>query len=95
MGTPFAPALVDFRIGIHCLGARRADIAGRDRVGADGIIVNIASIAGLFPCNGAGAYSVVKAGLIEERALQADIAWDPKPSLAAPLVFRAQSSWRY
>ena len=36
-----------------------------------GAIVNIASIAGLFPYNWAGAYSVVKAGLIMLTKLQA------------------------
>jgi NAD(P)-dependent dehydrogenase (short-subunit alcohol dehydrogenase family) len=36
-----------------------------------GCIVNIASIAGLFPYNWAGAYSVVKAGLIMLTKLQA------------------------
>jgi 3-oxoacyl-[acyl-carrier protein] reductase len=36
-----------------------------------GVIVNIASIAGLFPYNWAGAYSVVKAGLIMLTKLQA------------------------
>ena len=41
-----------------------------------GIIVNIASIAGLFPYNWAGAYSVVKAGLIMLTKLQA-MEWAP------------------
>ncbi len=41
-----------------------------------GVIVNIASIAGLFPYNWAGAYSVVKAGLIMLTKLQA-IEWAP------------------
>ena len=36
-----------------------------------GVIVNIASIAGLFPYNWAGGYSVVKAGLIMLTKLQA------------------------
>jgi NAD(P)-dependent dehydrogenase (short-subunit alcohol dehydrogenase family) len=36
-----------------------------------GVIVNIASIAGLFPYNWAGSYSVVKAGLIMLTKLQA------------------------
>jgi len=41
-----------------------------------GAIVNIASIAGLFPYNWAGAYSVVKAGLIMLTKLQA-LEWAP------------------
>ena len=41
-----------------------------------GRIVNIASIAGLFPYNWAGAYSVVKAGLIMLTKLQA-MEWAP------------------
>jgi 3-oxoacyl-[acyl-carrier protein] reductase len=41
-----------------------------------GCIVNIASIAGLFPYNWAGAYSVVKAGLIMLTKLQA-LEWAP------------------
>ena len=41
-----------------------------------GVIVNIASIAGLFPYNWAGAYSVVKAGLIMLTKLQA-MEWAP------------------
>src|SRR5579885_784216 len=41
-----------------------------------GAIVNIASIAGLFPYNWAGAYSVVKAGLIMLTKLQA-VEWAP------------------
>jgi NAD(P)-dependent dehydrogenase (short-subunit alcohol dehydrogenase family) len=41
-----------------------------------GSIVNIASIAGLFPYNWAGAYSVVKAGLIMLTKLQA-MEWAP------------------
>ena len=41
-----------------------------------GVIVNIASIAGLFPYNLAGAYSVVKAGLIMLTKLQA-MEWGP------------------
>lgn len=41
-----------------------------------GVIVNIASIAGLFPYNFAGAYSVVKAGLIMLTKLQA-VEWAP------------------
>jgi NAD(P)-dependent dehydrogenase (short-subunit alcohol dehydrogenase family) len=41
-----------------------------------GCIINIASIAGLFPYNWAGAYSVVKAGLIMLTKLQA-MEWAP------------------
>jgi NAD(P)-dependent dehydrogenase (short-subunit alcohol dehydrogenase family) len=41
-----------------------------------GVIVNIASIAGLFPYNFVGAYSVVKAGLIMLTKLQA-VEWAP------------------
>jgi NAD(P)-dependent dehydrogenase (short-subunit alcohol dehydrogenase family) len=41
-----------------------------------GCIVNIASVAGLFPYNWAGAYSVVKAGLIMLTKLQA-MEWAP------------------
>jgi NAD(P)-dependent dehydrogenase (short-subunit alcohol dehydrogenase family) len=41
-----------------------------------GVIVNIASVAGLFPYNWAGAYSVVKAGLIMLTKLQA-MEWAP------------------
>jgi NAD(P)-dependent dehydrogenase (short-subunit alcohol dehydrogenase family) len=41
-----------------------------------GAIVNIASIAGLFPYNWAGSYSVVKAGLIMLTKLQA-LEWAP------------------
>ncbi len=41
-----------------------------------GAIVNIASIAGLFPYNWAGSYSVVKAGLIMLTKLQA-LEWGP------------------
>jgi len=41
-----------------------------------GAIINIASIAGLFPYNWAGAYSVVKAGLIMLTKLQA-MEWAP------------------
>ena len=41
-----------------------------------GVIVNIASIAGLFPYNWAGAYSVVKAGIIMLTKLQA-MEWAP------------------
>jgi len=41
-----------------------------------GCIVNIASVAGLFPYNWAGAYSVVKAGLIMLTKLQA-LEWAP------------------
>jgi NAD(P)-dependent dehydrogenase (short-subunit alcohol dehydrogenase family) len=41
-----------------------------------GVIVNIASIGGLFPYNWAGAYSVVKAGLIMLTKLQA-LEWAP------------------
>jgi 2-deoxy-D-gluconate 3-dehydrogenase len=41
-----------------------------------GCLVNIASIAGLFPYNWAGAYSVVKAGLIMLTKLQA-MEWGP------------------
>ena len=41
-----------------------------------GAIVNIASVAGLFPYNWAGAYSVVKAGLIMLTKLQA-MEWAP------------------
>src|ERR1043165_6607765 len=41
-----------------------------------GAIVNIASIAGLFPYNWAGAYSVVKAGIIMLTKLQA-MEWAP------------------
>jgi gluconate 5-dehydrogenase len=41
-----------------------------------GAIVNIASVAGLFPYNWAGAYSVVKAGLIMLTKLQA-LEWAP------------------
>ena len=41
-----------------------------------GVIVNIASIAGLYPYNWAGAYSVVKAGLIMLTKLQA-MEWAP------------------
>lgn len=42
----------------------------------NGIIINIASIAGLFPYNFAGAYSVVKAGMIMLTKLQA-MEWAP------------------
>ena len=41
-----------------------------------GCIVNIASVAGLFPYNWASAYSVVKAGLIMLTKLQA-MEWAP------------------
>ena len=41
-----------------------------------GAIVNIASIAGLFPYNWAGSYSVVKAGLLMLTKLQA-VEWAP------------------
>jgi NAD(P)-dependent dehydrogenase (short-subunit alcohol dehydrogenase family) len=41
-----------------------------------GCIVNIASIAGLFPYNWAGSYSVVKAGLLMLTKLQA-LEWGP------------------
>lgn len=41
-----------------------------------GAIINIASIAGLFPYNWAGSYSVVKAGLIMLTKLQA-VEWAP------------------
>lgn len=41
-----------------------------------GCIVNIASVAGLFPYNWAGSYSVVKAGLLMLTKLQA-IEWAP------------------
>jgi NAD(P)-dependent dehydrogenase (short-subunit alcohol dehydrogenase family) len=41
-----------------------------------GCIINIASIAGLFPYNWAGSYSVVKAGLIMLTKLQA-VEWAP------------------
>jgi NAD(P)-dependent dehydrogenase (short-subunit alcohol dehydrogenase family) len=41
-----------------------------------GAIVNVASIAGLFPYNWAGSYSVVKAGLIMLTKLQA-LEWGP------------------
>ena len=41
-----------------------------------GAIINIASIAGLFPYNWAGSYSVVKAGLIMLTKLQA-LEWAP------------------
>jgi len=41
-----------------------------------GVIVNIASVAGLFPYNWAGAYSVVKAGIIMLTKLQA-LEWAP------------------
>jgi NAD(P)-dependent dehydrogenase (short-subunit alcohol dehydrogenase family) len=41
-----------------------------------GCIVNIASVAGLFPYNWAGAYSVVKAGLLMLTKLQA-MEWGP------------------
>ena len=41
-----------------------------------GAIINIASIAGLFPYNWAGSYSVVKAGLIMLTKLQA-MEWGP------------------
>jgi len=41
-----------------------------------GCIVNIASVAGLFPYNWAGAYSVVKAGLLMLTKLQA-LEWAP------------------
>jgi NAD(P)-dependent dehydrogenase (short-subunit alcohol dehydrogenase family) len=41
-----------------------------------GCIVNIASVAGLFPYNWAGAYCVVKAGLIMLTKLQA-MEWAP------------------
>ena len=41
-----------------------------------GCFVNIASIAGLFPYNWAGAYSVVKAGLLMLTKLQA-MEWAP------------------
>ena len=41
-----------------------------------GCIVNIASVAGLFPCNWAGSYSVVKAGLLMLTKLQA-MEWAP------------------
>src|ERR1700681_4141570 len=41
-----------------------------------GCIVNIASIAGLFPYNWAGSYSVVKAGLLMLTKLQA-VEWAP------------------
>jgi NAD(P)-dependent dehydrogenase (short-subunit alcohol dehydrogenase family) len=41
-----------------------------------GAIVNIASVAGLFPYNWAGSYSVVKAGLIMLTKLQA-LEWGP------------------
>jgi NAD(P)-dependent dehydrogenase (short-subunit alcohol dehydrogenase family) len=41
-----------------------------------GVIVNIASVAGLFPYNWAGSYSVVKAGLIMLTKLQA-VEWAP------------------
>ena len=46
------------------------------RINRSGCIVNIASIAGLFPYNWAGAYSVVKAGLIMLTKLQA-MEWAP------------------
>jgi NAD(P)-dependent dehydrogenase (short-subunit alcohol dehydrogenase family) len=48
-----------------------------------GAIVNIASIAGLFPYNWAGAYSVVKAGLIMLTKLQA-MEWAPTASAPTP-----------
>src|SRR6186997_638584 len=51
-----------------------------------GAIVNIASIAGLFPYNWAGSYSVVKAGLIMLTKLQA-MACAPmrsRPAISAP-----------
>jgi NAD(P)-dependent dehydrogenase (short-subunit alcohol dehydrogenase family) len=41
-----------------------------------GAIINIASVAGLFPYNWAGSYSVVKAGLIMLTKLQA-VEWAP------------------
>jgi NAD(P)-dependent dehydrogenase (short-subunit alcohol dehydrogenase family) len=41
-----------------------------------GAIVNIASVAGLFPYNWAGAYSVVKAGVLMLTKLQA-MEWAP------------------
>jgi NAD(P)-dependent dehydrogenase (short-subunit alcohol dehydrogenase family) len=41
-----------------------------------GCIINIASVAGLFPYNWAGAYSVVKAGLLMLTRLQA-LEWAP------------------
>ncbi len=51
--------------------------AGRHMIAQkSGAIVNIASIAGLFPYNWAGAYSVVKAGLIMLTKLQA-MEWGP------------------
>jgi len=56
-----------------------------------GVIVNIASIAGLFPYNWAGAYSVVKAGLIMLTKLQA-MEW--APTVSAPMPSHPATSAR-
>jgi NAD(P)-dependent dehydrogenase (short-subunit alcohol dehydrogenase family) len=51
--------------------------AARDMIPRrSGAIVNIASVAGIFPYNWAGAYSVVKAGLLMLTKLQA-LEWAP------------------
>lgn len=51
--------------------------AARHMIGQkSGCIVNIASVAGLFPYNWAGSYSVVKAGLLMLTKLQA-LEWAP------------------
>ena len=57
-----------------------------------GVIVNIASIAGLFPYNWAGADSVVKAGLIMLTNLQA-MEWG-RLTASAPTRSRRATSAR-
>ncbi|MDP2411380.1 MAG: SDR family NAD(P)-dependent oxidoreductase [Pseudolabrys sp.] len=68
----------DITMNIGLKGAFLASQAAAKHMIAQksGCIVNIASIAGLFPYNFAGAYSVVKAGLIMLTKLQA-MEWGP------------------
>ncbi len=68
----------DTTMNIGLKGAFMMSQAARKHMIAQksGAIINIASIAGLFPYNWAGAYSVVKAGLIMLTKLQA-MEWAP------------------
>lgn len=68
----------DTTVNIGLRGAfMMSQAAGRHMIAQkSGAIINIASIAGLFPYNWAGSYSVVKAGLIMLTKLQA-LEWAP------------------
>jgi NAD(P)-dependent dehydrogenase (short-subunit alcohol dehydrogenase family) len=98
--NPSAGSLMDVDLGalqktwdVNLLGpllwARAAYAAGMDKQG--GVMVNVASVAGLKPSSITGAYNISKAGVVHlTRQLAFELAPDIRVNAVAPAVVRTR-----